>query len=155
MHFAGDSLICIYQAVGPTQRAGQWLQLLHSGDPDLQIRAAAVLAVAGKPEAIEVFCERASPELVARMPPSEGVLKHIVRLIVQESPLIIHDHFSGPDGHDLREDLIRALTTKYTKEDLRPYAAQLLRWAENRDEPWAKDLRQFLKEETGTSGGAP
>ena len=75
------------------------------------------------------------------------VLKRIVELIVQEGPLIAaHDPSWAPRGRELREALIRAITTKYSTEDVRPYAPKLLRWVENRHERWAGDLRQFLRE---------
>jgi hypothetical protein len=150
-HFPVSSVISIYQLVGPTQRAEQWLELLHGADPDLRFMAAAVLTLAGNAEGVEVLCQTAGPLTLVEMPPSTPVLKRLVSSLLEEGPIMVYDICGDCPPTEMRPYLIEKITKKYTREDLRPYAPQLLRRTKDCSERWADDLREFLKEEADRS----
>jgi len=140
--FSEEFLSALYQIIGPTRQSSRWQELME--DPDLRIRAALVLALAGDRDATEVLCQEDRPETLALLPPSARVLERLVSILAQDKPLPCIPFAGCAQPPDRRCYLVPALLRTYPRADLLPYAPKLLRRAEGCDESWAKDLREYF-----------
>ncbi|MCH7726330.1 MAG: hypothetical protein IH991_07625 [Planctomycetes bacterium] len=137
----------IYKILGKTTREARWVELLESDNRYKKKVASAVLMCVGNNAGEKTFCDASLKtkgnvqigyiEFLCGMPPSDKALETIVRLIV--SPRIYKEKVEegvGKDIYDLRSDLLRALSKKYSPEKVQPYLDEIVKAAEASEYEW-------------------
>ncbi|MBC8872438.1 MAG: hypothetical protein H8E44_23650 [Planctomycetes bacterium] len=137
----------IYKILGKTTREARWVELLESDHKYENKLASAVLMCVGNKAGEEMFCDASLNtrgnvqisyiEFLCGMPASDKALETIVQLIV--SPGIYKEKVGegvGKDIYDLRRDLLRALSEKYSPEKVRPYLDEIVKAADANEYEW-------------------